>query len=170
MRLVSLVALVLLCGCVHTQPVSMASPEGRAEVNARAARRAASLVLRGGPPQRVRGLHVGPDETTWVDRLAGGARSAPTADVVAVSFSRQRVWRGVAIGTGVGAALGLLASASDDGGFISFSPAFYIGGGALNGAFFGGAIGAGQIDRYRAIPGGRPQIRPDSVSAQVRLR
>ena len=167
MRLVLLLALVFLGGCVHTQPVSLASPEGRAEVNARAARRAASLVLRGGPPQRVRGLHVGPDETTWVERLAGGARSAPTADVVAVSFGRQQVWRGVAIGAGVGAALGLLAAASDTGGgIISFSPTLIIGGGALNGAFFGGAIGAGQIDRYRARPGARDALRPDSASVR----
>lgn len=163
-RRLALVLALVVGGCVHTQPVSLASPEGRAEVNARAARRVATLTVRGGPPQRVRGLHVGPDETTWVDRLAGGARSVPTADVVSVSFSRGRVWRGAAIGAGVGAALGVLASINDPGGLISFSPTQYVAIYGLNGILFGGAIGAGQADRYRV----RPVVSAaDSASAQV---
>ena len=83
MQLALFAALVLLGGCVHTQPVSLASPEGRAEVDARAARRAASrcgpAVTSGRPyagPMLLRLLHkVHRDTTTALRRTR--ARFAP---------------------------------------------------------------------------------------------
>ena len=150
--------LVLLAGCVHTQPATPATPDGRADLNARTAGRVATVHLRSGTRAGVRNLHVGPDETTWVNRLSGQPQSAPTTDVAAVSLRRGGIVRSFLIGAGIGAALGLLAWTQDDGGFLSFPPLLYIGGGAAEGGAIGAGVGAGQVDRFPllAVPPDTP--------------
>ena len=150
--------LVLRAGCVHTQPATLATADGRAALNARTSGRVATVHLRSGTRRGVRNLHVGPAETTWVNRLSGQPQSAPTAGVAAVSLRRGGIVRSVLIGAGIGAALGLLAWTQDDGGFLSFPPLLYIGGGALEGGAFGAGVGAGQVNRFPllAVPPDTP--------------
>ena len=148
-----LLSAVLLAGCVSTQPAPLTSFEGRAEVNARAAGRVAVVRVQGGRGGEVRGLRVGPDSTTWVDRRDGRARSVPTADVAAVTFRRGRVLRGLTIGVAAGAVLGLIASTEDEGsGWLGPLPAwFWVMAGAADGALVGSIVGvaATQNDVYR---------------------
>lgn len=149
------VALVpLVGGCVHTQPVSLGSPGGRAAVNALAARKPAVLIVVGEPGRRVRALHVAADTTTWVDRRTGRPHAAPTADVAGVTFFRGRAsaLRGLAIGTGVGAVMGGLVGALDGEGWFTFSPTMGALLGAAGGAELGVIVGAGQQDRYVNVP------------------
>ena len=148
--------LVLLSGCVHTQPATLATPDGRANLNARTAGRVATVHLHGGTRHGVRNLRIGPDETTWVNRLSGQPQSAPTAGVAAVSLRRGGIVRSVLIGAGIGAALGLLAWTQDEGGFLSFPLWIYLGGGAAEGGAIGAGVGAGQVDRFPllAVPRG----------------
>ncbi|HEX9952767.1 MAG TPA: hypothetical protein VGB53_13425 [Rubricoccaceae bacterium] len=154
---------VLLAGCVHTQPTTLATDAGRADLNARTAGRVATLHLQNGR-HAVRDLHIGPDETTWTDRLSGMPQSVPTADVTAVSLRSGRVWHSLLIGAGIGAGIGVIAAASDNGGgWIRFSPAFYIGTGAFEGAVFGAGFGAAQTNRYRIEPDGSLGVRLDSL-------
>ena len=150
--------LVLLSGCVHTQPATLATPGGRAELNARTSGRVATVHLRSGTHHGVRNLHIGPDETTWVNRLSGQPQSAATAGVAAVSLCQGGIVRSFLIGAGIGAALGLLAWTQDEGGFLSFPLWIYLGGGALEGGAFGAGIGAGQVDRFPllAVPPDTP--------------
>ena len=149
-RRLAAVLVLVVSGCVHTQPERLGTAEGRAAVNARAEEQAAFVSVRGEGRQSVRSLRVGPDETTWIDRFSGAPRSAPTADVVSVSFRRGSVLRAAAVGVGIGAGLGLLTSLGDDGGLVSFSPAAYAAIFGLNGAFVGGTVGAFQTDRFDA--------------------
>ena len=147
---------VFLAGCVSTQPAPLTSAEGRAEVNARAASRIAVVHVRGERGGEVRGLHVGPDTTTWVDRWDGRARSVPTADLASVAIERGRpggrLLKGAAIGVGV--ALGALAGETEGGSFLSWTPTQAAGLGGLGGVFFGGLVGlaATRRDVYRPAP------------------
>ena len=116
----------------------------------------ATVHLHGGTRHGVRNLHVGPDETTWVNRLSGQPQSAPTAGVAAVSLRRGGIVRSFLIGAGIGAALGLIAWTQDEGGFLSFPLWIYLGGGAAEGGAIGAGVGAGQVDRFPllAVPRG----------------
>jgi hypothetical protein len=150
-------ALLLLAGCVSTQPVSLGTPDGRARVNARAERGHPVLALYGGRGRQVRALHVGPDVTTWVDKRTGEARSAPTASVAAVTFRRDGAGalRGAAVGVGLGVALGLVAGVTDDDrGLIDFSTGTFVSVFGASGALIGAVGGAIHSDRavYRAVP------------------
>ena len=120
--------LVLLSGCVHTQPATLATPDGRANLNARTAGRVATV------------------------HLHGGTRHG----VAAVSLRRGGIVRSFLTGAGIGAALGLLAWTQDEGGFLSFPLWIYLGGGAAEGGAIGAGVGAGQVDRFPllAVPRG----------------
>ncbi len=147
--------LVLVSGCVHTQPATLATDGGRAALNARTAGRVATLTA-GGERHAVRDLHIGPDETTWTDRLSGQPQSARTADVTAVTLRRGGIGRSFLVGAGIGTALGLLAWTQDDGGFLSFPIGVYVGVGVLDGGLFGAGFGAGQVDRFPLAAGAQP--------------
>ena len=148
---------LLLAGCTYTRPAQLDSAGGRAEVNARAERGHAVLALTGERGRQVRALHVAPDVTTWTDKRTGEARSAPTADVAAVTFRRDGAGalKGAAIGAGVGAVLGFVAGRSPgDDAFITLSPTVWAGLGAVNGVWVGALVGAAHSERhvYRVGP------------------
>ena len=155
MRLAVVLAVaVALSGCVHTQPERLGSAEGRAAVNTRADGRSATLHVRGQPRRSVRNLHVGPDETTWVDRLSGQPESAPTGEIQSVSFRRGRnVVRSVLIGTGVGVIAGALASTADNrsDAFLApviLGPEVIIASFGITGMLAGTVVGTMQTDRF----------------------
>ncbi len=153
MRLVLILGLlVLVSGCVHTRPVPLDTPAGRADLNARTSGRVSTLHVRGEPNRSVRNLHIGPDETTWVDRLSGQPQSAPTADVSAVSLRRAALWRSALIGAGVGAAVGALAALTDDGCSSFFcltpTPAEYVALFGASGAVIGSVVGVSRTERF----------------------
>ena len=154
----ALLLAVLLAGCASTQPAPLSSPEGRAEVNARAEGRVAFVHVEGERRHEGRSLRVGPDTTTWVDRLTGEPRSAPTAALSSVAVLRGetgvRVLKGAAIGTITGGLLGVLLGATDGDGWFSFDPAPAGALGALGGSFYGGLAGlvTGHRDVYRPAP------------------
>ena len=155
MRLTVFLAIAFaLSGCVHTQPEHLGSAEGRATVNARADGRAATLHVRGQSRRSVRSLHIGPDETTWVDRLSGQPESAPTTEIVSVSFRRGRnVVRSVLIGTGVGVIAGAIASTADNrsDAFLApviLGPEVIIASFGITGALIGTGVGTMQTDRF----------------------
>lgn len=156
--------LVLVSGCVTTHPAPLDTDAGRADLNARTAGRVATLYARG-ERHAARDLHVGPDETTWVNRLSGQPESARTSDVTSVSMHRGgSVWRLALIGAGVGAVTGLLAVATDDcsGGFaFCFTPIAYIGIFGTSGAAIGAGVGASQTERF--VPPRRAGVRLDSL-------
>ncbi|MDT0633127.1 hypothetical protein RQM47_01560 [Rubrivirga sp. S365] len=151
-------ALALLAGCASTRPAPLTSSEGRAEVNARAAGRVATVRLGGERPREVRALRVGPDTTIWVDRLTGEAGAAPTAALSSVSVERSgaggRLLKGAAIGAGVGGLLGAVYGATDGGGWVSFTPVQAGAAFAVSGAVYGTLVGlvAGRRDVYRPAP------------------
>lgn len=152
-RLLVCVLSVLCGGCVSTQPVSLSSPEGQREINERAVRGHAVLALNGQRGRPVRSLHIGPDSTSWIDKTSGEFRSAPSSDVESVTFRRDGAGalKGFAITAAVGATLGALLGASDDGRFLDYTP---LQGAAMGGAMgvYGALIGAIHSDRqvYRA--------------------
>lgn len=163
MRLILLLGLLALAsGCIHTRPAPLDTADGRADLNARTAGRAATLHVRGAPSQSVRNLHLGPDETTWVDRVSGLPQSAPTINVAAVSVRRQRWWQSALIGAGIGTALGALEAARGCRSLLCYSPAATVGMGGLSGAAIGTAFGAGQTDRF--VPPPRQAMRLDSLA------
>ncbi len=163
MRLVLL--LVLVSGCVTTHPAPLDTPAGRDALNARTSGRVATLYA-GGERHAAREVHVGPDETTWVDRLTGAPRSAPTQDVRAVSLRQRFAWQPLLIGAGIGAATGALASVMDSGGcggFFCFTPTplEYIATFGLGGAAIGGVVGTSQTERF--VPPRRAGVRLDTL-------
>ena len=167
MRLV--LAALVLSGCAYTRPVSLASPQGRAEVNARAQRGHAVVSVAGGRGRQVRGLHLGPEVATWTDKKTGEPRSAPTADVTGVTFRRDGAGalKGLAVGAGVGAALGLLAGTGESDGFITLSPRLWAVVGAVDGAVVGVLAGAIHSERhaYRPLAGSPAASGPGTPAA-----
>lgn len=171
MRLLLIVGLlVLACGCTHTRPVPLGDPAGRADLNARTAGRVATITVRG-IRHAARDLHAGPDETTWTDRFSGRPQAAQTADVTAVSVRRGRPWRAALIGAGIGAAVGALAAATDDGacgGFFCLkpTPVQYIGLFGMSGGMVGAGVGSAQSERFvnGRSPAGLVQMRLDSLA------
>ncbi len=154
-------------GCVSTAPVSLASPDGRTEVNARSERSPSTLYLVGQGRRVIRDLHVGPEATTWTDRITGEACSAATSDVVAVTFRPERrvILKWAAVGVAVGAVLGGIASTQDQGGIISFTPLAYtaifgLGGGQI-------AAGASALPVYRYVYEPR---RPNEIEVVSSVR
>ena len=154
---------LLLAGCTYTRPAQLDSAGGRAEVNARAERGHAVLALAGERGRQVRALRVGPDMTTWTDKRTGEARSAPTADVAAVTFRRDGAGalKGAAVGAAVGAVLGFVSGRSPgDDAFITLSPTAWASLGAANGVWVGALVGAAHSERhvYRVAPGASPRV------------
>ncbi len=90
-------------GCTQTRVLTLSSQDSRDEINLRTAGRTATLVLRDGFQQKVEGIHIAPDLTSWIDPESTNLRSAPTDDVVAVRFIRSG--HGALLGFGVGCAL-----------------------------------------------------------------
>jgi hypothetical protein len=119
-RLLVLAALTL-AGCTHSRPFDTASPASRAAVNTRAESESALVTLHDGEQVRVRGLHIAPDATTWIDPNTGVMRSVPTSELASVRCTdRGRgVLEGIGLGTALGTGLGLLVGsalgASDEG-------------------------------------------------------
>lgn len=166
-RLLALVVVAApLASCVTVHPVPLGSPEGRAEVNERAAGRVAVVRVTGERPREVRGLRLGPDSTTWVDRRTGRAHAAPTAAVSSVAVKRggaaRRLLTGAAVGAAAGGLLGTLLGAADGDGWFSFDPAPAEALGALGGAYYGGAVGVlvAPRDVYRPAPPEAAAHRP----------
>ncbi len=167
MRLVLILGLFALAsGCVHTRPAPLDTSAGRADLTSRTMGRVATLTVNG-ERYAARDLHIGPDETTWVDRLSGEPQSAPTADVSAVSMRRGRPWRALLIGAGIGVAVGVLAAVTDEGacgGFFCLrpTPAEYVSIFGLSGGMIGAAVGAAQTERF--VPPPRLGVRPDTLA------
>lgn len=163
-RIVAVILILLLSGCVTTQPLPLNSSEGRAEINTRAERGQAVVFVEGEPGRHVLALHIAPDVTTWIHPRTREVGSVPTDRVARVTFLRAGTGalKGLGIGTVVGAGVGLLADASDDGvGFLSFSTAGWITLVGISGALHGALVGAAYADRhvYRREAAG---IVPDS--------
>lgn len=128
-------AVALMGGCVSTQPVSLTLGEDRHYLNKRALRGHPVLALRGQRGRQVQSLHIGPDSTTWIDKKSGELRSASTEDIEAVTFRRDGLGalKGFAISAAVGATLGAIRGATDDGSFLDATP--------VQGAAIGSTVG-----------------------------
>lgn len=155
----ALSGLALLTGCVSTKPIAFDTPEGRTHVNNLALHGCPVLKLAGQRGRQITALSITADVTTWIDRLTGEVRSAPTSTVEAVAFRRdgRGALKGAAIGLGTGVVLGLIAGADDDGGgLISFPTSTYVGVFGGTGGLIGALTGAIRSDRliYRADPRG----------------
>ena len=155
-RALVLALALLAAGCVSVQPTPLSSPEGLAEVNARAEGQTAIVRVQGGRGEEVRGLRVGPDTTTWMARWGGRPESAPTAEVASITFRRSGAVKGLAIGVATGAVLGLVASAGGDGhpGFGTPPTGLLIAGAAAGAGLAGMAVGTvlTRSDVYRPAP------------------
>ena len=145
-------------GCVYSRAVSLDSARDRAAVNARAARGHAVVAVDGQRGRQVRDLRVGPDTTTWTDKKTGEARSAPTAHVSGITFRRDGAGalKGLAVGVGVGAALGLAASTAPQDGFFTLPPQTWALLGAIDGAVLGVLAGAIHSERHVYRPAAPP--------------
>ena len=157
MRVLPLVLLaVAVGGCVHTERVSLATPQGRAEVNDRAHLNTAIVAVEGQRGRSARNLRVAADSTTWTDFGTGKPRSAATASVTAVTFRRDGV--GALKGAGVGLVLSagstVLLSGTDCADCF-VSPWVGVGAIGVLGALTGALVGATHSDRlvYRPTPG-----------------
>jgi len=102
-RLILVSMLITVAGCTQTRVLTLSSQNSRNEVNAQAAGRTATLVLQDGFDQNVWGIHIAPDNTTWIDPETDELRSIPTSEVEAVRFISRG--RGTLLGYGAGWAL-----------------------------------------------------------------
>lgn len=132
---------VLLGGCTHIRLFNPATPEGRAEVNARSEQRLAVVILASGERADAESLRLDVDEASWIDPGTGEARSAPLSNVLIVRVpNRGRgALEGLAIGAGVGTVLGILAAT--EGGPLSSLPLAWIGAGVFSGSAIGALVG-----------------------------
>lgn len=158
-RLACFVVLLLSTGCSVSRSATVDSAEGRALINVRATQGATHVILVGGEMQRVRGLHVAPDSTTWIDVASGQAVSAPTDRVrrVEVQNNATGALRGSVMGMGIALMLTSLATTtlSDDvfqGLSIRDRYVFTGGSGALIGASFGVVHGLRDVYRPQPVP------------------
>ena len=161
MRALPVLLAVAVGGCVYTQPVSLASAEGRAEVNARAQRGHPVVSVEGQRGRQVQGLHLGPEVATWTDKKTGEPRSAPTVSVTDVTFRRDGAGalKGLAVGAAIGAAAGLLVSAVDPGESVILTPEVWVGVGAGGGGFTGLFVGAIHSEQHVYQPADAPSGR-----------
>ena len=136
------VVVVVLAGCTQTRTLAPDDPHRWDEVNGRGGRGEGAVVtLASGEAVRARAVHVAPDVATWLDPETGDGRSAPTGDVVSVTFSDpgRGALQGLAIGGTLGALLGMSA-----GTFVDFVDDFGGPGDAtVVGMLVGGAVAGG---------------------------
>ena len=154
--LVLFVLAIGLAGCSHTETATIATADGRAEINTRAERGHAMVALEGERRRPVDDLRVAPDITVWTDAKTGEPRSAPTSEIRAITFRRDGIGalKGAAIGAAVGATLGLIAGGFDDGGsFLSRPPGAYAVLVGTSGAAIGAIAGLIRSDLHTYRPG-----------------
>ena len=171
---------VALTGCVASRTVSVAGHDGLARVNERGERETAYLTLKEGEGRPVQSLHIAPDLTTWMDKSSGAMRSAPTDDVVSVSFRKHAsgaatgAISGVFVGVVAGAALGAITyrppDRSTDEAFPCLLAACSRSEGAAIGMRTGGLLGLLGGSLIGAVRGNRVtyQVQPDSLAGAAR--
>lgn len=107
---------VLLAGCSHVRTVdSVGAAETGAyisEINTRAQRQPAIVVLTEGESIKANALQITPESVSWLDSETGQMREVATSEVQEIRFVRrsrgvlQGLGLGALIGAGVGSALG----------------------------------------------------------------
>lgn len=129
---------MLLAGCTTVHPTSAGTREGRAVINARAARQVATLTLRDGRSVEALALRVSADSLHWIDASTRGVRGASARDVETITFTeRPSPLRNAFLGLLVGASVGYYVGHSN--------PEFPFSRGHTGaaGAFGLGVVGAG---------------------------
>lgn len=113
---------ILLGGCAHSRLFNPATPEGRAEVNARAEKHPTIVFLTNGERMDVESLRLNATEASWINPRTGEARSVLLSEIrsVRVPNRGRGALEGMAIGAGIGTAIGVLAVA--EGGYFSSRP------------------------------------------------
>ena len=151
--------LLITTGCTSIRPQSVNSDSGRALINDRADRQAATLTFRNGRSVDVQDLQITDDSLFWMRKEGGAGRAgsdrisgrAAITDVSTVSFyTRRHAVRNAALGFVTGAAVGFLAGNSAEPSFaFSRESAAILGalGTGLLAAGIGALIGIDQTNR-----------------------
>lgn len=138
---------VLVGGCAHSRLFNPATPEGRAEVNARAEKHPTIVFLTNGERMDVESLRLNATEASWINPRTGEARSVLLSEIrtVRVPNRGRGALEGMAIGAGIAAGIGILGILIEgEGGGPSLgapSTELVFVGGTVSGAAIGALVG-----------------------------